>query len=475
MSGPASPNLVRMSVEAGVAAAHPATAQAGADLLAQGGSATDAAVGMMLTSCAAETIFTGLGGGGFAIHYDAAERRATCVDFFVAVPGLGGRPLGTGVPIEVNLGGQPIPYEIGPATVAVPGVPAGAFHLWQRWGRLEWPDVVAPGLVAAHGTPLPYEHAALLPSITPAMCVGEGRQVYQRADGTVLQAGDTLCHPDHGASYELLAKDPEAFSNGPFATAMVAAVGDGGALGAEDVTAYRVRDSEPAEAPIGVHSVLARGNDLDDLLETMARAAAAVTQDPTSCPEAARALVRALRGPARRSETTNLVAVDTDGNACAITTSLGLGSGVWVPGFGVHLNSMLGEGELIRGRLEAGDRMGSMMSPLLVVDDERRLVLAAGAAGGSRIRSSLVQSVLRVLAGETPQEAINAPRLNALVDAVRLEPGFHDEVVAALRADGDQVHVAERRDPYFGGVSAIGRRGGGADPRRGGVVIPIVS
>ena len=66
-----------------------------------------------------------------------------------------------------------------------------------------------------------------------------------------------------------------------------------------------------------------------------------------------------------------------------------------MPGYGVHLNSMLGEGELIREVLQPGVRMGSMMSPLVAVDDQDRLVLAAGAAGGSRIRSALVQSVLR--------------------------------------------------------------------------------
>jgi gamma-glutamyltranspeptidase/glutathione hydrolase len=168
-----------------------------------------------------------------------------------------------------------------------------------------------------------------------------------------------------------------------------------------------------------------------------------------------------------------LVAVDSDGNACAITTSLGLGSGVWVPGYGVHLNSMLGEGELVREVLEPGVRMGSMMSPLIALDDTDGLVLAAGAAGGSRIRPALVQSVLRMLTGSTPQQAIDAPRLNALPHTVRIEPGFSDEVIAHLQAAGDEVLVAGGRDAYFGGVSAVSLLGGGADPRRSGAVIML--
>jgi gamma-glutamyltranspeptidase/glutathione hydrolase len=118
---------------------------------------------MMLVSCAAETIFTGLGGGGFATVYDAASGRVRCIDFFVAVPGLGGRSSGPKIAIEINFVGQQVPYEIGPATVAVPGVPAGALHLWRNWGRLPWLDVVEPGLQASYGTPFPRMHANLLP------------------------------------------------------------------------------------------------------------------------------------------------------------------------------------------------------------------------------------------------------------------------------------------------------------------------
>jgi gamma-glutamyltranspeptidase/glutathione hydrolase len=455
-------------VRAGVAAGHPSTARAGADILARGGSAADAAVAMMLVSCAAETIYTGLSGGGFATYFDAATRTATCVDFFVAVPGLQGGQAGPGVPIEVVFVGQRMPYEIGPPTVAVPGVPAGARHLWQRWGRLDWPELVAPGREASLGTPFPATHAKLLPTVAQAMVVGDGVDVYRGAGGGLLQTGEQLVHPDHHHAYDLLAEDPDAFYTGSYAQALLAALADGSAMSAADLAAYRVVESTPRAVSFHGFTVLARGNDLDDLLGTMARAAAGVNADPVLSGPAALALVEALRGADRRAETTNLVAVDADGNACALTTSLGLGSGVWVPGYGVHLNSMLGEGELIREVLEPGVRMGSMMSPLVALDRDDRLVLAAGAAGGSRIRPALVQSVLRMLTGSTPQDAIDAPRLNALPGMVRLEPGFAPEVITDLQAAGNEVLVAGGIDAYFGGASAVSRLGAGADPRRSG-------
>lgn len=460
-------------VPAGVAAGHRSTAQAGADILSRGGSAVDAAVAMMLVSCAAETIFTGLSGGGFATVYDADTRQVRCVDFFVAVPGLGGGRPGVGTAIEVVFVGQRVPYDIGPSTVAVPGVPAGARHLWQRWGRLPWADVVAPGLEASYGTPFPAAHAVLLPRIVQAMCVGDGSAVYTGDDGELLQAGAPLVHPDHHRAYELLASDPQAFYRGAYADALLAAVADGGAVGQRDLAAYRVREAKPRTVRVDSCTAHARGNDLDDLLATLRQAAATMTGDPLTDGSAARALVDALRATDRRAETTNLVAVDDRGDGCVITTSLGLGSGVWVPGYGVHLNSMLGEGELVRASLGPGARMGSMMSPLVVLDADHRLAAIAGAAGGSRIRPALVQSLLRILRGSTPQEGINAPRLTALPGVVRLEPGFSPAVVDALTEAGDRVLIAEDQDPYFGGVSALSPSGGGADPRRSGYVVML--
>jgi gamma-glutamyltranspeptidase/glutathione hydrolase len=462
-----------MRIRAGVAAGHQWTARAGAEILSRGGSAVDAAVSMMLVSCAAETIFTGLGGGGFATVYDATNSQVRCLDFFVAVPGLGGKRPSPATSIEVIFIGQQVPYEIGPATVAVPGIPAGAHYLWRRWGRLPWSTVTAAGHEASYGTPFPAMHAQVLPRVAAAMCVGDGVEVYQHSDGSFLQAGDPLRHPDHHRAYELILRDPGAFYHGAYADALVVSVANGGALSQEDLDAYKVIESPPRTVRVNDFTVHARGNDLDDLLGTMERVAPVVRGDPTTDAQSAAALVDALRAPSKRAETTNIVAVDAHGNGCAITTSLGLGSGVWVPGYGVHLNSMMGEGELVRGSVHPGTRMGSMMSPLIALDDHGQLAAIAGAAGGSRIRPALEQCVLRMLRGTAPQEAIDAPRLNALQDLVRLEPGFFSHVISSLEGDGYKIAIADHRDPYFGGVSALSPLGGGADPRRSGYVIML--
>lgn len=451
---------------AGVAAGHAETAEAGLSILRSGGTAADASVAMMLMACVAETMFTGLGGGGFATYYDAATGEITCLDFFVSVPGLGERSMGVPEPIEITMGGQPLPYTVGAATVAVPGVPAGAERLWQFAGRSAWADLVAPAAAsAASGVRMTAQHAHILRSVGPAMCLGDGGAIHRGPDGQLLRAGDLLLMPGLHTALELIAEaGARAFYDGAIAEAMLAVTADGGALSERDLSAYEVKELAPRRVLYAGATVAARGNDLDDVLGTLARLEP--SKDPV---QAARNLVRAIRAEPRRAETTNHVAVDSDGNACAVTTSLGLGAGVWVPGFGVHLNSMLGEGELIRDTIEPGDRMGSMMSPLIAVDSDGPLVVA-GAAGGSRIRPALVQTLQRLLHhGVGIQEAISAPRLNPVLGGVRIEPGYDHEAINALRSDGDEVVVLPALDAYFGGVSAIARDGAGADPRRGGV------
>jgi gamma-glutamyltranspeptidase/glutathione hydrolase len=448
---------------AGVAAGNPVTAEVGGEILRAGGSAADAAVAMVLTACVAETVFTGLAGGGFAIHYDAGTKETTCLDFFVAVPGLGGSRGALPEEISIDFGGQFVPYAVGAATVAVPGTPAGVAAMHRRWGRLSWRDVCAPAVDhAAQGVSFPPLHSKVLATIAPAMLLGEGARVYAK-DGEILAGGSTLFHPGLESAMRTLAEDgAEAFYNGRVAESMVAAIGAEGDLSAEDLAAYDVIESAPQLARLGDADVLARGDDLDDLLGTFQ--ALDLTDDEGRL---ATRMVEALRKPARRGDTTSAAAVDREGNVCSVTTSLGLASGVWLSEYGLHLNSMLGETELVRGTEAPGQRMGSMMSPLLAFRGHDP-VLVAGAAGGSRIRSALLQVLVNVLHRRMPvTEAIAAPRLNPVPGKVHVEPGLPGEAVKAI-AERDEVVIWPGLDSYFGGVAAIDATGPGADPRRGG-------
>jgi gamma-glutamyltranspeptidase/glutathione hydrolase len=460
---------MRSHLPVSVAAGNPVTAEVGAEILRTGGSAADAAVAMVLASCVAETLFTGLGGGGFATYYDASSRTTSCLDFFVSVPGLDGVRKVPPLEIAVDFGGQVVPYAVGASTVAVPGVPAGLEALHQRWGRTPWRDLVAPAILhAANGVSFAPLHSRVLARVAAAMLIGEGERAYAR-DGQILPGGARLFHPGLDGALQLLADEgAAAFYSGPIGEEIVRVIGDGGDLGRSDLAAYTVQEAPARTAAFGDLVLHARGNDLDDLLGTAG--ALELSDDPA---EQALSLVAALRAPQLRGDTTSVAVSDGDGNACAVTTSLGLSSGVWLPGYGIHLNNMLGEGELLRGNETPGQRMGSMMSPLVVTADDVP-ILVAGAAGGSRIRSALLQVLVNVFHWHlSVPDAIVAPRLNPVPGRVHVEPGFSPRVLARL-AEGDEVVGWPALDSYFGGVAAIGSSGPGADPRRGGDVRRVV-
>src|SRR5574341_1098700 len=78
-------------VKGAIAAGHPLTAEAGAQILAAGGNAVDACVAAAFVSWVTESPLTGPGAGGYMLVHRARDGRDTLLDFFVAVPGRGAR------------------------------------------------------------------------------------------------------------------------------------------------------------------------------------------------------------------------------------------------------------------------------------------------------------------------------------------------------------------------------------------------
>jgi gamma-glutamyltranspeptidase/glutathione hydrolase len=188
-------------------------------------------------------------------------------------------------------------------------------------------------------------------------------------------------------------------------------------------------------------------------------------------------------GPAepedRIGSTTHLAVIDAAGNCASVTCSNGTGSGVVVPGTGVHLNNMLGEEDLNpQGfhRIPPGRRVSSMMSPTLALRDGR-VVLGLGSAGSNRIRSAILQTSVRVLEQEMDaEEAVVAGRLHFEAGTVQAEPGVDERGLDDLERRGVPVVRWKRKNLYFGGAQAVrldpesGELSGGGDPRRGGAV-----
>ncbi|HYY73589.1 MAG TPA: gamma-glutamyltransferase, partial [Solirubrobacterales bacterium] len=177
--------------------------------------------------------------------------------------------------------------------------------------------------------------------------------------------------------------------------------------------------------------------------------------------------------------TTHITAVDGEGRCASITCSNGTGSGLLVPGTGIHVNNMLGEEDLNPlgfHRHPPGRRMPSMMSPTVILRDGE-LEAGLGSGGSNRIRSAILQTILRlVVDGMDVADAVVAPRLHFEAGIVQAEPGIDEEGLRSLEARGLGVARWRELNLFFGGVHAVSRdpptgalRGGG-DPRRGGAV-----
>ena len=96
--------------------------------------------------------------------------------------------------------------------------------------------------------------------------------------------------------------------------------------------------------------------------------------------------------------------------------------------------------------------------------------MAIGAAGGTRLRTALVQVASGILyEGLAPSEAIERPRFHPADSVLNAEPGVDEEALSELEAEGWEVRRCTSLHHYFGGVSAIGREGAAGDSRRSGV------
>jgi gamma-glutamyltranspeptidase/glutathione hydrolase len=156
-----------------------------------------------------------------------------------------------------------------------------------------------------------------------------------------------------------------------------------------------------------------------------------------------------------------------------VTTTNGEGSGIVVPGTGIHVNNMMGEQDLSPAGYfthPPGRRLPSMMAPTVVLDQgSPELVL--GSAGSNRIRSAILQVIVNAIdRGMDAQAAVDAPRLHFEDGLVYAEPG--------IEAPADrQVAWFRERNLFFGGCQAVERHhttrefSGGGDPRRGGAVV----
>lgn len=493
-----------------IAAGHEATAEAAATILEEGGNAFDAAVAALLASFVAEPCMSSAGGGAFLTAF-RADGTAFTYDCFVQTP-RHKKPADEVefFPVELDFGTAKETFYVGLGSVGVPGTIAGIWKIHRDLGSLPLRVVAEPAIrLAREGVQMDdfqYHDFCLL---EPILRLSKPSPVFWR-DDRLIRADEVLKMPDFADCLDHLVREGEdEFYKGEVAKMILQLSDDrGGHLTAEDLALYTAPRYQPLRFPYRNRTVLTNPfPSLGGAIIGIVLARLEAAGDPVSGP-GSKAYVERLaqicsdldrlnktpqnlaaelqrwfpdlvpgRGPASRkmNGTSHFSILDEDGNAVSVTTSNGEGCGYFVPDTGIILNNMLGETALLPNGLHSWEpnvRLGSMMSPSIVLGPDGQAEVVLGSGGAGRIPFMLSQVIHQLVDYEMDiAESVQFPRMHCIDGTMNLEPGLDPR--ARMPAEVRGILPWEKQSLYFGGVHAVQKRGGRmaamGDPRRGGV------
>ncbi len=524
-------------------AANPLASEAGATVLARGGSAVDAAIAMQLVLALVEPQSSGLGGGAFMLAWDAKSAKLKTYDGRETAPA-------TAAPERFLRDGKPMRF--GDAVnsglaVGTPGLLRMLELAHRRHGRLPWADLFTRAIeLAERGFPVSSRlHRQI--SQNADLAKQPDARAYFLPDGQAAPVGYRLKNPQLAAVLRRVAKEgSDAFYKGPIARDIVAAVrahpvpGD---LSEADLMNYRPVEREPVcgnyrvyllcgmgppssggiavlqmlgmleQYPIGllqpgdtlaVHYFAEAGRlafaDRDLYVGDPAFTAVPVRgmldlaylKQRGALIDSKRSMGKASPGrpegasialgegvAADIPSTSHLVAIDAQGNAVSMTTTIEaeFGSKIFVRGF--LLNNQLTDfslaptdehGRLVANRVEPGKRPRSSMAPFAVFE-QGKLKMVLGSPGGSAIINYVAKTLVGMIDWKLDvQQAIALPNMGSRNRDTEIEEGTSlAERETALEAMGHNVKLL----PFPSGLHAIvvtpDGLEGGADPRREGV------
>jgi gamma-glutamyltranspeptidase / glutathione hydrolase len=245
-----------------VVAAHPLAVEAGADVLAAGGTAADAMVAVQAVLGLVEPQSSGLGGGAFLVWHDGATGAITTLD------GRETAPLDATPRLFQDAAGEPLKFfdaVVGGRSVGTPGTPALMAAAHARWGRADWGDLLAPAIrLADTGFPVSPRLAMLVAADAERLAVDPATAGYFLPEGQALTEGAMLRNPAYAQTLRsLAAQGVDGFYTGPVAEAIVQAVRGAahnpGLLGPLDLAIYRVKERAAVCAPYRGYEVCGMG------------------------------------------------------------------------------------------------------------------------------------------------------------------------------------------------------------------------
>ena len=457
-----------------VASAHPAASQIGVEVLKNGGNAFDAAIATAFAIHVVEPNASGIGGGGFAILYDAKQKKSFVIDFRERAPGAAHETF-----YKLDEKGKVLnqAMSIGWYAAGVPGQVAGMEALHKQFATRKWADLMAPSIkLLDDGVTVNNTLHSMIMNYMDRMDKSPTKAFFDKTffkDGLPLEEGAKYHNPDLAASFKLIAKEgAKAFYTGAIADKIAAAYAKNANawITKKDLADYKVAMREPVQgtyrkdyqvvalpppssggltviemlnilekfdlrkmgyaSPDSVHAVIEaqklafadRGKymgdpdhvtvPIKDLADKKfaAERAKLIKMDSAITGAEPGALLKDLKG-----NTTSFSIIDKAGNMITVTQTINDFFGaVTVPdGTGILMNDEMADFTAKPGQansVKAGKRPLSSMSPVLVFKSGKPL-MTMGSPGGPRIITAVANIILNVVDYDMNlQAAIEAPR-----------------------------------------------------------------
>ena len=482
-------------------------AEVGAAILRQGGNAVDAAVAVAMAETMALPRAGNLGGGGYMLFYNAADKKTTAIEYYSQAP------------LEVTPD-----YLLGPdgkvsrdkvqsfKGVAVPGTIAGLYEAHKRFGKLPWAKLIQPAITMAEkGIILSDDEATALAGFKTAMSKDpDGAfKVYFKHNGSSYQPQERFRNPDLASTLkQIQAHGADGFYKGPVADKLVAAMKvHGGIISLKDLASYRPNVLEPVWSsyrgyriaympPTSAASSVAEAmnileqfpmpsypqgtaNSIHLISEALKIAnvdrrysgggpqwhtpakgiaskefakerAKLISMDHSLDPQSLPPLdPTPFEGP----DTTHFSIVDKNGDVVSNTFTLtaSYGADVVAPGTGFLLNNSLGNFDWnqpprsLGNKIEPGKRAQSTISPVIVFDKDKPW-LVTGSPGGGTIIGTVVQMLVNVIDYHlNVDEAAERPRVfqNGVAGPLQLEDSISQDLVPLLEQKGHKITRSE--------------------------------
>ncbi|WP_375790069.1 gamma-glutamyltransferase [Bradyrhizobium sp. Pha-3] len=492
---------------------HPLASSAGAEMLAAGGNAIDAAIATLFTLTVVEPMMVGIIGGGMA-HIRLADGSHRFIDGQSTVPKAVKPDTYTSKPGSAHDVFDTVGNENlnGPKAVAVPGSLKAWCETLRRFGTMSLADVMQPAI----------KHAARGYAATPYLheCITDGAEEMLKdkpisaiylPGGTPVKPGERVVQAEYAETLKYIADHGDnALYQGPLGDILVDYMKrNGGFIAQEDLAAYKTVERQPIRcdyrgweilgppppAASGVHITqmlnILEGYDiarlgfgttetihyLAEVLKIAFADRAAASGDPAYINVPVERLTSKAYADERRraidpdraqawsagvtqlesAHTTHMTAADAMGNVVATTQTINnlFGAKILIPGLGTVPNNYMNLFDPRPGHamsLAAGKRVTTSMSPMMALRDGR-LVYALGLPGGKRIFPSAMQALINLIDhGMDLQEAVEAPRVWTEGNALELEQAIPESIRAALSAKGHKVQVVPT---VAGGMNAI--------------------